>query len=195
MLRKGANDRLAYFYATFSDDESLDPVNILGSILAQLCNPNNIVYGRIGKLYDDKVSQNFGKIPRLGTGELVDLIFQMTNDDHQTFIFLDALNECGDPYVALSCIESLLAFPRARIKICLSSINERGIVDYLLRMPNLLTKTLNQGEMRNDIDVLVRASLEEHPRLSQHSAQLKDEIIWALTRGAQGMYVIPHEIG
>ena len=191
LANKDRGDRIAYFYCSFSYDESLDATNILGSILAQLCSPNDAVYGKVGKLYDENTTQGFTKPQRLEPERLVDLILEQANDDHQTLIFLDAVNECGDPYKILSYIEALVMAPGARIQVCLSSINERGIEDHLLKIPNLATITLDQQEMKSDIDILLRTSLENHPRLRRHSHQLKEEIILGLTKGAQGMYVSP----
>lgn len=79
-------------------------------------------------------------------------------------------------------------WPGVRIQICISSINERGIEEHMLKMPALKIETLNHQTMRHDVDLLVRASIADHHRLRQHSPQLKEEIVWTLTRGAQGMY-------
>ena len=181
-------DKLAYFYCSFSDSESLDPINIFGSILAQLCGSEECIHGTVGKLFDEKNTQAFGKAQRLETERLVELILQQINDDHRTLIFLDAINECGSSHAILSNIESLLMCSGARIHICLSSINERDIEDHLKKLPNLYVKNLEQQEMTIDINILVSDYLENHSRLKQHSRKLKDEIISALTQGAQGMY-------
>lgn len=183
----GERDKLAYFYCSFSDSESLDPINILGSILAQLCSPEECIRGTVGELYE-KNTKAFGKPQRLGSEKLVELILQQINDDHRTLIFLDAINECGSSHAILSNIESLLTRSGARIHICLSSINERDIEDHLQKLPNLYVKNLEQQEMTIDINILVCDYLENHSRLKQHSRKLKDEIISALTQGAQGMY-------
>lgn len=139
-------------------------------------------------MYDEKTTQGVGKPQKPEPGRLVELILQQVNDDRQTLIFLDAVNECGDPYKILSYIEALIIAPGVQIKICLSSINERGIEECLVKTPNLARITLDQEEMRSDIDMLVRDSLEHHPRLMRHPHQLKEDITRALARGAQGMY-------
>lgn len=54
-------------------------------------------------------------------------------------------------------------------------------------MPRLVVGTLRPRDIESDINMLVKAKLENHTRLRQHSPELKVEITAVLTRGAQGM--------
>lgn len=54
-------------------------------------------------------------------------------------------------------------------------------------MPRLVVGTLHPLDIEDDINLLVKANLENHTKLRQHSPELKAEITAALTRGAQGM--------
>lgn len=42
--------KVAYFYSSFADSESLDIVNILASVLSQLCEPEDKVYQMVETL-------------------------------------------------------------------------------------------------------------------------------------------------
>lgn len=122
--------------------------------------------------------------------ELVDLIVQNLQKRENVFILLDGINECEEPQHIIDELSSIMAAcPACSIHLFISSINEKDIEQALEELPNVATETLRQVDIQNDVRSLVLASLETDPRLRRHGAELKEEIEWALTRGAKGMYV------
>ena len=181
------NDRLAYFYCSFSDNESLDVNNILGSILSQICHPNDSVYRKIENIFGEKSKGVTGKPQRLKTNEVLQHIVEQCQDKNRCYIFIDAVNECSNPHDVLTCLESIVTDPSICVQAFISSINEKDIEEMIQSMPNLSIETLNEQEMRNDIHMLIKASLETHPRLRKYPLQLKENIFQALASRAQGM--------
>lgn len=182
---EGAKDCTAYFYCSFTDNESLDVTNILGSILAQLGGSTDM-YEKIKFKYDQESAKSFGKPQRMDADQIVPLIIERIRDRGHAFIFLDGVNECGDPEKVLTPLTTIANSCR-NVYMFISSINEKGIEDFLQQMPQLIIDTLHPWDIRNDIHMLVQANLETHPRLRQHTPRLKNEITLALTHGAQGM--------
>lgn len=182
---EGAKDSTAYFYCSFAENESLSVMNILGSILAQLCGSTD-TYEKINSRYDQESAKCFSKPQHMDVDESVALIIERIRDRGRTFIFLDAVNECSDPEEVLSPLKTI-ANSCDSVHVFMSSINEKGIEDCLQDMPRLIIATLHPRDIRNDINMLVQVNLETHPRLRYHTPQLKKEINLALTQGAQGM--------
>lgn len=54
-------------------------------------------------------------------------------------------------------------------------------------MPRLVVGILRPRDIEKDVNMLVKANLENHTKLRQNSPELKAEITSALTRDAQGM--------
>lgn len=160
-------------------------MNILGSILAQLCGSTD-TYEKIKFRYDQESAQSFGKPRKMDVDQAVSLIIERIREQRRAFIFLDALNECSNPDEVLTPLLTI-ANSCENVHLFLSSINEKGIANGLQRMPHLTIETLHSWDMMNDIYMLVQLSLESHPRLRNHTPQLKKEIVLALTHGAQGM--------
>ena len=173
---------MAYFYCSFTESATLDPTNILGSILGQLCKPADAVYAKIMSRYSSAESRRFT------ADEIVDLLLEQVQQEGSIYIFLDAVNECEDPAKILKYLRRLSACHfNSAAHIFLSSINEKGIDDCVESFSLWSVATLLPGDMSDDIELLVLASIEENPRLHKHSKELRDEIAQALTKGAQGM--------
>lgn len=182
---KAAKDKVACFYCSFTDDVSLDILNILGSILAQLCNSTD-EFEEIRSIYNKKIATGFSKPQKMDVDQLIVTIVQRVKCSGRTFIFIDAVNESNDPDEILACLRSI-AKSCDNVYILMSSINEMGIEESVQQMPRLIVHTLHPQDTRSDIDLLVQEKLQNHPRLRHHTPQLKNEITLALTHGADGM--------
>lgn len=68
--------KVAYFYCSFADSESLEDINILGSVLAQLRDPDDKMYQKLETLYDDRLRGASDKPIRLNVDGLIKLIIE-----------------------------------------------------------------------------------------------------------------------
>ena len=151
-------------------------------MLAQLCKPTSSVYAKIEIRHDSDRDKRFT------ADELIDLLLEVVQQERSVYIFLDAVNECGDPVEVLSYMRRLSAHHlKSTVHIFLSSINEGGIDDCIEGFPCWTVTTLLPRDMSDDIELLVWASIDTNPRLRKHSKELKEEIAKTLTQGAQGM--------
>ena len=187
---KDGRYRVAYFYCSFTDSESLDMVNILGSILAQLCEPEDDICEKLESLYDDRSGNWTGNPIRLTVNHLINLIIEQVQCLERAYILVDAVNECGDCREVLQSFETIAksSSTKTTLHLLISSINEKGIESCLQKMPNMTTETLGPRDIWNDVHLYVEANLESHPRLRQYQPELKAKIRLALTGSAQGMF-------
>lgn len=183
---RGESYDLAYFYCSFSNDQTLHTQNILGSLLAQICPNSAPLYEEIQSIYVDVSAKTLGKPPRPEMDVLSNLLVRQA-EKRPLYILIDGINECGQPHEILQTLASI-SKSASNIRIFLSSINEKGIGDYIQAMPALSIENLRPQDIRPDITLLVHSTLETQPRLKQLSSDLKDDIVWALGEGAQGMF-------
>ena len=182
--------RTAYLYCSFANSETLEVGNILGSILAQLCNDDDTVYHKSVSLYDDRLGDKMERPIPLDVNVLVKLIAEQIQSIGNVYVFVDAINECGDVYEIAASFDTILKSlnTASRLHLFLSCINERGIENSLRQMPHLIIKTLSPRAIWNDVHLYVEANLEAHPRLRHYDPQLKAEIRRTLTGRAEGMF-------
>ena len=159
--------------------------------MAQICPTPDPVYQELVSKYEDLSKDRVGKSQSLESHVLVDFLIKQVESRGKLYIIVDGVNECSDPFELLEGLQRILD-STACVRILLSSINEKGIESSLKEMPNLIEKTLLPGDVEDDIGLLVQSTLESHQRLRQLSADLKEDITFALSSGAQGMYVLRH---
>ena len=185
LLGQSEHHNVAYFYCSFSNDESLHLRTILGSILAQVCEISDPVYEELESLYDTTPKATLGKPSRLDMNTLVRLLVEQGKNRQNLYILIDGVNECGEPLEILQALKVIST--STRVSILVSSINEKGIEVSMRDMSNLSIETLHPEDIGKDIALLVHSSLESHRKLKQLSPQLKKDITLALTNGAEGM--------
>ena len=176
----------AYFYCTFTNDESTHTQNILGSILAQISREGDAVYEETRATYAQSSTTFASAPPQLETDALVGLIARQAQNRRRLHLVVDGVNECSDSYGLLSALEKLLKSANG-VQLLISSINEKGIEQSVDRMPKSFQVTISARDIRHDISTLVSSTLKNHPRLSVLPPDLKADITTELTDGAQGM--------
>ena len=190
---KGAIGSVIYYYCSFAVAETLVAKNILGSILAQICISDNVTLDELISSYKPNGGHGTGTLGSRTINEdrIVELIISSLRRRESLYILIDGLNECNDPQYIIERLSKIItACPTCSIHLFISSINEKDIDHTIEALPDVTTETLRPNDIQNDIRSLVLASLETDPRLRRHNAKLKEEIEWALTRGANGMYVV-----
>ena len=181
---------LAYFYCSFTTNESLEETTILGSILSQLYESAEMSIATLEPMYRTNGGQLKGpaQARRPEAKQLVELIIKHVRDAHDVFIFIDGINECNDPESILLSLQDIIrSCENNAVHVLVSSIDEKGIGPCMETFPDLITVNIRQSHLTSDIGLLIQASLESNPRLRRYSAQLRADIQWALTHGAHGM--------
>lgn len=187
---KGTNGAVIYYYCSFAVAESLIAKNIFGSILAQICVSDDVTLDELITSYKQKVENGTGTLGSRTIPEdrILELIISSLQRRESLYILIDGANECNNPQSIIEQLSQIIAAcPTCSIHLFISSINEKDIDHTIEALPDVTTETLRPIDVQNDIRSLVLASLETDPRLRRHNAKIKEEIEWALTRGAKGM--------
>lgn len=178
---------IAYFYCSFSNDETLKTINVLGSLLSQLLRLSDPCYDDLLAQYNTLCAQTNDRPTRPEKQTLVNALCQRAGSGNPTYFLIDGLNECGDPTAILEALQNVTE-ACSNVRILISSINEKGIEEQLERFPKVHIETLSPRSMGHDINLLISSSLETSSRLKRLPADLKGDVEYALTQGAQGMF-------
>lgn len=147
--KNDGHDRVAYFYCSFTDSESLGTANILGSILAQLCKPEDKICKKLESLYDERLGSRTGKPIRLTVDHLINLVIELDQCLERVHILVDAVNESGNWYNISQSFESITKSlsDQAALHLFISSINEKGIDRSMQKLPNIIIETLSPRDI------------------------------------------------
>ncbi|KAG8529472.1 uncharacterized protein KY384_006109 [Bacidia gigantensis] len=182
------HQQLAYFYCSFSNDESLHTEHILGSILAQLCDEHDQAYYALRQKFASLAKEATSKaIPKLDIDTLVTLLIQHVKSRGRVYLVIDGINECIDPHEVLYCLEKILT-AGAVVQLVVSSINERSVDKCIDQMPSCFNYTISPSTISNDVELLVKHAVEANSRLKELPQSVKLDVISKLTDGAKGMF-------
>lgn len=176
---------VTYYYCDFSDMESLEMSNILGSIIRQLLEKIIIPHN---------VGEQIDSFYKLGSrtpadNELVAILTSTLEHFSKVFIFIDGLDECKREVqlTILSIVRQLSLSQLPLLKILITSREEVVISTSLSGLPRLRISAENiSDDIVSFIEETVKSNIETRALVIQDAA-LEAEIILALQKGAQGM--------
>jgi hypothetical protein len=174
-----------FFFCQYDNPESLKARTILGSLIRQCLDINNLsnkIEGRLKELLKDSP---------LDFEELNDLIEDVFAVSQEQFIVIDALDECekADRKLLLSALRRLINASKVKLKIFLTSGPHMGIEFERTLRPNFHI-SMTSPEANSDIRSYIENEItqkNENGDLMVGQSQLITEIQDALVRGAQGM--------
>lgn len=180
---------IAYFFCSFTDLSSQDPVNVFGSFLAQICNQYPGLWSKIDGQYHGEIKKGLGTPRRLALDEFETILKDFCKASPALCIFLDAPNESKQSSSIISMLLRL-ALEIETLRLIVSSTEEVKSPQLLLSdRPLLFTVTMDSKITENDIENYVIHCLHKHERLRNLPSILKDKIKSKLIRQADGMYV------
>jgi hypothetical protein len=110
-------------------------------------------------------------------------------DFQQTFIILDALDECKEREELLGLLENLIGWEVENLHVVATSRRERDIEETL--EPLATGQVYIQSALVNaDIHIHLCERLQNDPKLKKWPANVQREIEKTLMDGAHGMYVV-----
>ena len=179
MARDDSQIAVAYFYCSFDEAASQDPMNMIGSFISQIspiC-PNMLEGLEVG----------FARRERPTLEDLEQrLMFQTGRSTLKTLLFVDALNECKkiEPM-----IEILLRLAKSEsvIRVLFTSTEEDSSVTSLADLTPPKATTLRISALSTDIDLYIEAKINEVRNLQRLPPEMREEIRFVLGRNAKGM--------
>ena len=187
-----------YFYFDFRDTNKQRHDNMIRSLLTQLCVQCGGVPHAVRTLYDSCVCG----VQQPTIKVLTDTLRHLAEELQQTFVILDALDECTDRQGLLRFIEEIYGWKLGSLHLLVTSRREMDIeysLDPLIKEQDSIS--LQSTLVDEDIRVYVHERLQTDPGLKRwrNHADVQKEIEIALMSKAGGMYVrvfpIPTETG
>ncbi|KIJ39782.1 hypothetical protein M422DRAFT_257378 [Sphaerobolus stellatus SS14] len=175
---------LAYFFFSYTDKAKQNTFNMLSSIAAQLCQRITKVPPRVVTLHDNN------KLARPPLSVVSEIITYLAWCFHQTYIVLDALDEIevDERNSLLKALQEIIANTRrCNINVLMTSRREIYLADGFQSL-SLEEISLTSSKVDEDISRYVTEIVEEEPKLSRWSAELRTEIVHTLRDKAKGMF-------
>ena len=172
--------RVAYFYCSIGDSASQTPVNVLGSIVAQLSGSDPSILSNIRSVYNQIPRSQAHRFPA-EISLLEDSIIQCSSRARRTIVLVDAVNESHD----MEHIE------RSLLRLASLAQNIRVVVTTTATMiprqdANAMIMNINAEKMRGDIDAFIKHRLGHDEVLESLPPHFKAEIEATLLKSANG---------
>ena len=179
MGRNNPQIAVAYFYCSFDEIASQDPVNMLGSFISQvssLC--PNILEG---------LDAGFARKDRPAVKDLEQsLTYQTVRSSLKTLLFVDAVNECkkSEPM-----IDSLLRLAKdtSDVRVLFTSTDEDPLIEELTLLDPPKATSVRMSALSADIDMFIDAKIKEKKNLQRLPPEMREEIKDVLSRKSDGM--------
>lgn len=176
---------VAYFYCTFNDAASQEPLNILGSIIAQLARKQPSLLHHLESLFE----QNEAKFANFTLSDLEKILQSCLASFDRVYIFIDAVNESGSAKNIIGSISRLARFS-GKVFVLLTSIEV--IHDSASKESFRSTViTLRPDDISAAVEIVIESSLRHRFNHLSINSALRKKIRTTLVGQADGMCVMP----
>ncbi|KAF2220909.1 hypothetical protein BDZ85DRAFT_251468 [Elsinoe ampelina] len=174
---------LLRFFFTFSDESKQPALAMLSALAVQLCAQDEEATQQLYQLY--KTCSDGNRQP--DQSELLTTFLAAIPAHTDTFIVLDALDECSDQHECLAILDAIRSAHEPSVRMIVSS---RYQTEILKAYGNLDNIDLDQSHVNSDIKLHILAQLEPHLRLGRRwgeHEEAKQLLLEELARKAQGI--------
>jgi hypothetical protein len=178
----------AYFFFDFNDAQKQDPEMMVRSLLCQLSQQSIKIPATLDALFSSCDSGQ--RQPSIHA--LMNALQSMIQDLPQTYIVLDALDECAQRAELMEMFETMVGWKVPNLHLLATSRRERDIESSLEGFVDGENRIcLQSAVVDKDIQRYVRQRLSDDKRLRkwEKDASVMGQIEAALMSGAKGMYV------
>lgn len=176
---------LVYFYFSFQDTEKQKVAHLLRSILSQLVRQAESIPDPVIILYDKYLHS------QPPTDRLLSAIKCMANGHKNTFLIIDALDECPNQNAERSDLCNVLRvikeWAASNFHVLVTSRRAVDLVESLDPLCTIGSISIQGPEVQSDIRRFIRSELSKNKRLSTWPADIRNEIEHTLVQGANGM--------
>ena len=175
----------AYFYFDFRDPDKQSFSKLLKALVVQFTSQLGATPTKLKEAYD--ASHEGTRQPSIET--MMGIIEESLRGFTQSYLILDALDECSDLEDLLEFFELASQWDNPRLHILVTSRRVRDIEESI---ESLITKRVSiEGALVSaDIHRLIQDRLQKDPKLKKWPEKTRTEIEDALMTRADGMYVI-----
>ena len=174
--------RLAYFYFDFKDEKTKHYKKLICSLILQLSARESDNTKALERLY---ARNNEGE-QQPNVDQLVTTLRDLLEDSLETFIILDALDECVDRQELLKLVQEFINWKIGSLHVLVTSRKERDIETAL---DPLCTGqiSVHDAEDNHDIELYIDERLKSDPKLKMWPVHIRKEISDKLKNDAHGM--------
>lgn len=177
---------MTYFFCSFTNAASQEPVNVIGSLLNQLCNIDATLWTGVEARYSKESTKSKSKHEPLSLEEVTNMLKDNLRKFPKVYVIVDALNESKKSALMLSTLWDLTQGHEG-LRILFSSTEEL-LVPAEQRASRLLnTVSMTSALVDDDIRLYIESCLECNDRLRRLPISLKDDIRSKLLSRADGM--------
>lgn len=184
--RSKSDVAVAYFYFDFNDVEKQKPDRMIRSIITQLSRQSTRNLGELESLFS--TCDNGGRQPDVE--RLMVVLKEVVESSDETYIVLDALDECSDREVLMESIEQVQDWKLPQLHMLITS---RRLIDIEESLDPLITphcKICIQSALVN-ADILTyvheRLQTDRHLKRWGNKPKVQEEIKATLMQKADGM--------
>ncbi len=173
-----------YFYFDFQDTTKRSTNYLIRTLIRQLCSGDSISWTTITTLYES--CSRSGQQPSQHV--LLDLLVEVVDETDQTFIMIDALDECIDKEDALNTTLELFERVSGNLNILITSRHETFVEDSLCDVDTQRSAkvAVRNAAVDKDISNFVKARMEKDRKLRKWKAE-SNHIVESLVSQADGM--------
>jgi len=182
---------VAYFYCDYRDAEKQNPLNVLGSLGAQLARQNEDAFSIFHELYKICVTEDKPSSPP-ELSALTKTVCEMAANFEDVSIIVDGLDECGElTSTAVESLTDLVSDDNSNIRLMILSRDIPEIRGYLKQQYSQLEVSAQSEDLKLYVAAEIETRQRRHGRgqLRIKSPELKDYIMETLVEGAGGMLV------
>jgi hypothetical protein len=179
---------VSYFDFDFNDPHKQDPELMVRSLISQLSQQSVKLPPILETLCSS--CENRQRYPSLD--DFLDVLHKMIQQSPQSYIILDALDECGKRAELMDILESMAGWRLESLHILVTSRKERDIELSLEDFVDKQNTICLQSELVDkDIHTYIRQRLSDDKSLKKwrNDRYIQQEIETALMEGAHGMYI------
>lgn len=171
---------VAYFYFAFHDSSKQSTNQLLRSLVTQLFRQSQERSSELKALYSQCSDGRWEPSEE----KLLLVLQELLKSFHDSYILIDALDECSDCENLCSMLETMNGFQVGNFHIFVTSRKQHGLHDTLQA---IATQHINLRAIKvdDDIRMYVRMRLQE----TKWPSTVREEVEQSLVRHANGMYV------
>ncbi|KAJ9612465.1 hypothetical protein H2200_004062 [Cladophialophora chaetospira] len=184
LLKSGTSCYVAYFYCDFRRNEAQEIVNIMGSLVAQVCSQTGAFPNELEQAYDQSNSSPGQQ--RRPSLSLLNSVLETIAERHDLVLLVDGLDECQQTQEACAFLSKLVASCR-KIKILVTSRDNAETKAELHSNPRVRLEG-HMEEVTEDVNSYIRRRLSTNTQLQWLTESVKEDIASKLIEKSGGMF-------
>lgn len=178
---------IVYFFFDFNDIAKQSVEGMVRSLIYQLVAKADGVPKTVQNLYSKhQAAPSMTSPPR--PEEWQEVLIALLQDTERPFVFIDALDECAESESQdlHKTIRGLFKKGGAHAKWLLTARPSPRLLSFL-QVPGFIHSSMEEGAINSDIELHLKARLENDAKLSSFGPKAKEMIISSITLKSAGM--------